>query len=44
MGKAKVFYEQANILGVTQSAGHKAIKVQCPKARKRGRGFVTVSA
>jgi hypothetical protein len=44
MGKAKVFYEQANAQGVVQSAGHKAVKVQCPKSRKRGRGNVKVSA
>lgn len=44
MGKAKVHYEQANVSGITQSAGHKAFKVQCPKSRKRGRGFVKVSA
>lgn len=44
MSKAKVHYEQANALGITQSAGHKAFKVQAPKSRKRGRGFVKVSA
>lgn len=44
MGKSKVFYEQAHAQGATQTAGHKAFKVQCPKSRKRGRGFVTVSA
>lgn len=44
MGKSKVFYEQANAQGTTQTAGHKAIKVQSPKSRKRGRGFVKVQA
>lgn len=44
MGKSKVFYEQANTHGTTQTAGHKALKVQAPKSRKRGRGFVTVQA
>lgn len=37
---AKIFYEQAHPQGFTQSAGHKAFKVQAPKARKRGRGHV----
>jgi hypothetical protein len=40
---AKIFYEQANAQGVTQSAGHKAFKVSAPKSRKRGRGNVAVS-
>lgn len=41
---AKVFYERASATGVTQSAGHKADKVSAPKSRKRGRGFIQVSA
>ena len=40
---SKVFYEQANPAGVTQTAGHKAFKVSAPKSRKRGRGFIQVS-
>ena len=44
MGKAKVSYEKADAQGATQTAGHKAVKVQCPKSRRQGRGFVKVSA
>lgn len=39
---SKVFYEQANTAGVTQTAGHKAFKVSAPKSRKRGRGNVAL--
>ncbi|WCO82087.1 hypothetical protein vBPpSSYP_105 [Pseudomonas phage vB_PpS_SYP] len=41
----KVHYEQASVKGVgtEQSAKHYAIKVNQPKSRKRGRGFVQVS-
>ena len=44
MGKAKVHYEQSNAHGVLQDAGHRALKVQLPRSRKRGRGFVKVVA
>jgi hypothetical protein len=40
---SKVFYEQANPQGTTQTAGHKAFKVAAPKSRKRGRGYIQVS-
>lgn len=43
MGKAKVHYEQANAQGVLQDAGHRAVKVQLPRSRRRGRGFIKVS-
>ena len=42
-GKAKVSYEQANAQGTTQTAGHKAVKVQCPKSRRQGRGSIKIS-
>lgn len=40
---SKVFYEKADKDGVTQTAGHKAVKVSAPKYRKRGRGSVQVT-
>lgn len=41
---SKVFYEQANAAGVTQTAGHKAFKVSAPKSRKRGRDPVALQS
>lgn len=40
MGKAKVHYEKANAQGVLQDAGHRALKVQLPRSRRRGRSFI----
>lgn len=40
----KIFYEQANPQGTTQTAGHKAFKVSAPKSRKRGRGPVRLQS